>query len=228
MKEKIEKLFNKNEISINNEIINNFLIFFKELIEWNNNINLTGITQEDEVLVKHFLDSSYPQFLFQKNSKILDIGAGAGFPSLPLKIVRDDLQITMLDSLNKRVKFLNHIIETLKLTDISAIHSRIEDFNQKEKFDYVVVRAVASLPTLIEFALPFLKNGGMFVAYKSNNIEDELQKSQSALKILGGKIEKVINYDIENNKRTLIIIKKIKACDKKFPRGKNLPKTNPL
>lgn len=227
MEEKIKIILKKYNININNTNINYFIIFFNELIEYNKHINLTSIVEENEVIVKHFLDSAFPHFLIEQNAKVLDIGAGAGFPSLPLKFVRDDLKITMLDSLNKRVIFLDHIIKLLNLKNTNAVHSRIEEYKQKEKFDYVVVRAVASLSTLIEYALPFLKVGGFFLAYKSSNVEQEIN-IENALKILGGKIEKVLNYDIEGNKRTIIVIKKIKACNNMFPRGKNLPKLKPL
>lgn len=228
MKEKLEKMLKKYEIDAKFQKINEFLLFYNELLEWNKKFNLTKIVNEDEVIVKHFLDSVYPHSFLPMNSNVLDIGAGAGFPSIPLKIIRKDLKITMLDSLNKRVTFLKHIIKTLNFADIKAIHSRIEDFDERNKFDAVVVRAVASLPTLIECSLPFLKMNGILLAYKSNNAELEIQNSKNALKVIGGTIQEVYNYKIEDNNRCIIIIKKIKPTNLLYPRKKNLPKLKPL
>lgn len=228
MKEKLEKILKKYKINTNNQIINNFFVFFNELIDWNKKINLTTITNEQDVIIKHFLDSVYPHNYIPNGSKVLDIGAGAGFPSIPLKIVRNDLNITMLDSLNKRVMFLNHIIKNLNLVNIKAIHSRIEDLKERNKFDVVVARAVASLPTLIEYSLPFLKIGGFLLAYKSNKTEVEITNSKNALTIIGGEIAKATNYQLEDNQRCIIIIKKTKPTNMIYPRNKNLPKIKPL
>lgn len=226
--EKLFKKYNLNEI--NKEKINKFNIYFKNLIEWNNQFNLTAITDEREVQIKHFLDSVFPEFLIEKNAKILDIGAGAGFPSLPLKIYRDDLDVTMLDSLNKRVNFLNHIITILNLKNTRAEHSRAEDFakNHRDEFDYVVVRAVAKLSTLLEYALPLLKIGGKLIAYKSFETDDEIENSKNALNILGGKVVNIKKYVLEENQRSVIVIEKIKTTPHKYPRDKNLPKVKPL
>lgn len=228
MEEKLKKMLEKYKINANFQIINKFLLFYEELLEWNNKFNLTKIVNEDEVIVKHFIDSAYPNPFLAANSNILDIGAGAGFPSIPLKIIRDDLSITMLDSLNKRITFLKHIIKTLSLTEMRAIHSRIEDFNERNKFDVVVARAVASLPTLIEYSLPFLKINGILLAYKSNNAEFEIQNSKNSLKMVGGKIQEVYNYNIEENNRCIVVVKKVKPTNSLFPRKKNLPKLKPL
>ena len=228
MEEKLKKMLEKYKINANFQIINKFLLFYEELLEWNNKFNLTKIVNEDEVIVKHFIDSAYPNPFLAANSNMLDIGAGAGFPSIPLKIIRDDLSITMLDSLNKRITFLKHIIKTLSLTKMRAIHSRIEDFNERNKFDVVVARAVASLPTLIEYSLPFLKINGILLAYKSNNAEFEIQNSKNSLKMVGGKIQEVYNYNIEENNRCIVVVKKVKPTNSLFPRKKNLPKLKPL
>jgi 16S rRNA (guanine527-N7)-methyltransferase len=228
MKEKLREIFKKYDIRIEDAKAVNFCLFYKELIEWNSKINLTSITQEDEVIVKHFLDSAYPHTLIPINSKVLDIGAGAGFPSIPLKIIRPDLNILMLDSLRKRVNFLNHIIDTLHLSGTKTIHSRIEDLNLKNQFDIILARAVAELPTLIEYGLPFLKIGGFLIAYKSLKTDEEIEKSQKALSILGGKIENVMRYEIGGNQRSIIIVKKIKNSPTGYPRTKNLPKLKPL
>ncbi|MDD2446045.1 MAG: 16S rRNA (guanine(527)-N(7))-methyltransferase RsmG [Clostridia bacterium] len=228
MKQRLEEIFKKYNITITDEALSCFEVYYKELLEWNRKMNLTSITNEEDVIVKHFLDSVFPYENISNGSMVLDIGAGAGFPSLPLKFIRPDLNITMLDSLNKRITFLKHIIDLTQLQDIQAIHSRIEDFKEKNKFDCVVARAVSALPILIEYSLPFLKVGGILMAYKSKSAEEEVLNSKHALQILGGKIVGIKKYVIEENDRCLIIVKKIKTTDKKYPRGKNLPKIKPL
>lgn len=228
MKQKLIEVFNKYNITVTNKAIKCFEAYYQELLEWNKKMNLTSITNEDDVVIKHFLDSVFPHGKIPCKSKVLDIGAGAGFPSLPLKFIRQDLNITMLDSLNKRVTFLKHIIDLNQLQNIQAIHFRIEDFKEKNKFDCVVARAVASLPTLIEYSLPFLKVGGVLMAYKSKGAEEEISNSKRALQILGGEIKDIIKYNLEDNERCLLIIEKVKPTDNKYPRGKNLPKTKPL
>ena len=223
-------LFKKYNLILDEEKLNKLNEFYKNLIFYNNSFNLTNITEENDVFIKHFLDSIYPQYLIKENSSVLDIGAGAGFPSLPLKIYRPDLKITMIDSLNKRVNFLNEMIAFLSLKDISATHTRAEDFalKNRESFDYVIVRAVAKLNTLVEYALPFLKLQGELLAYKGSEVEEEILQCESALKILGGKIECVEKFELEGNSRSIVVIKKISQTPAKYPRGKNLPKLKPL
>ena len=223
-------LFKKYNLILDEEKLNKLNEFYKNLIFYNNSFNLTNITEENDVFIKHFLDSIYPQYLIKENSSVLDIGAGAGFPSLPLKIYRPDLKITMIDSLNKRVNFLNEMIAFLNLKDISATHTRAEDFalKNRERFDYVIVRAVAKLNTLVEYALPFLKLQGELLAYKGSEVEEEILQCESALKILGGKIERVEKFELEGNSRSIVVIKKNSQTPAKYPRGKNLPKLKPL
>ena len=223
-------LFKKYNLILDEEKLNKLNEFYKNLIFYNNSFNLTNITEENDVFIKHFLDSIYPQYLIKENSSVLDIGAGAGFPSLPLKIYRPDLKITMIDSLNKRVNFLKEMISVLNLKDISATHTRAEDFalKNRERFDYVIVRAVAKLNTLVEYALPFLKLQGELLAYKGSEVEEEILQCESALKILGGKIERVEKFELEGNSRSVVVIKKISQTPEKYPRGKNLPKLKPL
>ncbi len=192
--------------------------------------NLTSITDDGEIELKHFIDSLVGEKFIPFNSSVLDLGSGAGFPGLPLKIVREDINLTMLDSVNKKVEFLKATIKKLNLANACAVHSRIEDLPKDKKFDIVVSRAVASLSTLLEYALPFIKKDGLFIAYKSGTIEEEMKAAQNALKILGGEvisIEEIILFgsDIQ---RTLILVKKIKETDNKYPRGKNLPRVKPL
>lgn len=224
------KLFEKYNLNLTEEKLNKLNIFYSELIFYNNSFNLTAITEENEVFIKHFLDSIFPQFLIEKNSSVIDIGAGAGFPSLPLKIYRPDLRVTMIDSLNKRVNFLNDVIKKLELENISAFHARAEDFakTSRESFDYAVVRAVAKIPTLIEYAFPLLKVGGRLLCYKGGDVEEELKQSENALKILGGVVERVEKFNLEGNSRTIVLIKKLEHTPSKYPRSKNLPKLKPL
>lgn len=224
------KLFEKYNLNLTEEKLNKLNIFYSELIFYNNSFNLTAITEENEVFIKHFLDSIFPEFLIEKNSSVIDIGAGAGFPSIPLKIYRPDLNVTMIDSLNKRVNFLNDVIKKLELENISAFHARAEDFakTNRESFDYAVVRAVAKIPTLIEYAFPLLKVGGKLLCYKGGDVEEELKQSENALKILGGVVERVEKFNLEGNSRTIVLIKKFEHTPSKYPRSKNLPKLKPL
>lgn len=224
------KLFEKYNLNLTEEKLNKLNIFYSELIFYNNTFNLTAITEENEVFIKHFLDSIFPEFLIEKNSSVIDIGAGAGFPSLPLKIYRPDLRVTMIDSLNKRVNFLNDVIKKLELENISAFHARAEDFakTSRESFGYAVVRAVAKIPTLIEYAFPLLKVGGRLLCYKGGDVEEELKQSENALKILGGVVERVEKFNLEGNSRTIVLIKKLEHTPSKYPRSKNLPKLKPL
>lgn len=222
MEKKIEEILIKSEIKPTKQIVDNFIKYYNLLIEGNKICNLTAITDEDGVVEKHFYDSIFPQKYFSLNAKVLDIGAGAGFPSIPLKLVRDDLSFTLLDSLNKRINFLNNTIQTLNLKNIEAMHGRAEDFaklsDYREKFDITTARAVANLKVLSEYCLPFVKVGGQFIAYKSGNCEEEINEAKQIICELGGKISKIIDYNIGENSRKLVIIEKIKETLKKYPR----------
>lgn len=222
MEKKIEQILIKSEIKPTKQIVDNFVKYYNLLIEGNKICNLTAITDEDGVVEKHFYDSIFPQKYFSLNAKVLDIGAGAGFPSIPLKLVRDGLSFTLLDSLNKRINFLNNTIQTLNLKNIEAIHGRAEDFaklsDYREKFDITTARAVANLKVLSEYCLPFVKVGGQFIAYKSGNCEEEINEAKQIIFELGGKISKVIDYSIGENSRKLVIIEKTKETPKKYPR----------
>ena len=206
--------------------------YFSNLVEWNNKFNLTAITSHDEVFKKHFLDSILSMDIIPQNATVIDIGAGAGFPSFPLKIVRDDLKIVAVDSVNKKVTFLNDLASMLSLQNVTCLHARAEYLAQKvdfrEQFDVCVARAVASLNTLCEYCLPFVKVGGMFLAYKSQNIDEELQSSTNALILLGGKLEKILKFDLNGAERNIVVIRKVATTPKKFPRGKNKPRLEPL
>ena len=231
MENLIKEIFNKYEIKLTNDQIEKFVEYYKLLVEWNEKFNLTAITEFKDVVVKHFLDSVLPYKEIKDNSTLIDIGTGAGFPGIPLKIINNSLNITLVDSLNKRITFLNEVINKLQLKNITAIHSRCEDIaktSKRESFDYVVSRAVAKLNTLSEYCAPLVKNGGTFIAYKSEGSQEELDISKNAFNLLNLKLEKILNYNIENNTRNILFIKKFNTIKSIYPRDKNKPKTNPL
>ena len=223
-------------ITLSNQQLSQFYTYYELLIEWNEKMNLTAITDFEEVIKKHFLDSlSIGRILKQDSSvSILDIGTGAGFPGIPIKIAFPDTQITLMDSLNKRVNFLNEVICTLGLEKIDAIHGRAEDFAKKgmlrEKFDICVSRAVANLSSLSEFCLPYVKTGGSFISYKSEKAMEEIENSKNAISILGG--GKVFSDTFllpeTDFTRTLIKIEKIKETPAKYPRKAGTPVKQPL
>ncbi len=226
------KIFEKYGINVSKEQENQFDRYFSMLVETNKVMNLTAITEENEVLIKHFLDSAIPEKFIPQNSSVIDIGSGAGFPAIPLKIVRPDLKICMVDSLNKRINFLNEVVSELKLNNTTAFHSRAEDFakENRESFDVAVARAVAPLNTLVEYLLPFVKIGGTAVIYKSTKLEEELEEAKNAIKILGAKVEKIESFEIteQNIARNILILRKISKTPAKYPRNKNNPKLNPI
>ena len=210
--------------------------YYELLVEWNKVMNLTGITDYDEVNLKHFVDSL--TIVRVKNMKnvenVIDIGTGAGFPGIPLKIVYPEIKIVLLDSLNKRIKFLNTVIEELGLKNIETLHGRAEDYAKKseyrEKFDLCVSRAVANLSTLSEYCIPFVKVGGEFISYKSGTSDEEINEAQGAVNILGGKIEKIEKFKLPGTDmgRALVKIKKEKHTPGKYPRKAGVPGKEPL
>lgn len=217
------------EITDNPERAAAFNRYAEMLRERNEKINLTAITEPEEVKVKHFLDSCSAAELLPGGASVLDIGSGAGFPGLPLKIVRPDLTVTLLDSVNKKVAFVSDVVAELKLSGVTAVHARIEDFPHKGEYDAVVSRAVAELSTLAEYALPFVKIGGVFIAYKSEKAESEAEAAASAITLLGGRIREIREAFVAAGlTRKLIIIDKIAPTPPKYPRGKNLPRLKPL
>ena len=222
-------------IILSDHQINQFLKYYEMLIEKNKVMNLTAITEFDEVIEKHFLDSlQIAQYVdLNKNDvSIIDVGTGAGFPGIPLKIAFPDIKITLLDSLNKRINFLNEVVVELGLNHITALHGRAEDFGKKpqyrEKFDYCVSRAVANMSSLSEYCLPFVKVGGSFIPYKSGTIEEELENVKKAVFLLGGKIERVEKFTLKDSQRSFVFIKKEKNTAKKYPRKAGLPTKEPL
>lgn len=199
------------------------------LIETNKKFNLTSIDDPDQIRIKHFEDSLTIKSYINDGMKVLDIGSGAGFPGIPLRIEKD-FDLTLIDSVNKKVNFMNQVIEELDLKNTRAIHVRAEDYakDHREEFDMVVSRAVANLSTLSEYALPFLKVGGIFIAMKGPKAEEEYEDAQNALKILGGELINIDSLDLYGNTRKNILIKKVRSTKKKYPRDKNLPKKKPL
>jgi 16S rRNA (guanine(527)-N(7))-methyltransferase GidB len=228
----IEQLKTKG-IILTDKQIQQFHQYYKILIEWNQKMNLTAITKKEEVYLKHFYDSISVAFDFSfSNQFIIDVGAGAGFPSIPLKIIYPDLQITIIDSLNKRIQFLQHLFQELKLDHCKAIAIRAEDFakTNRETSDIVMARAVARLNILDELCLPLVKINGYFIALKGKKAKEEMQEAKNGIIKLGGKLEKEVGFTLsnENDYRYNFFIKKSKVTPKQYPRNYSQIKKKPL
>ena len=228
----------KRNFKLNENQINQFNQYFTSLIETNKKVNLTRITEKDEVYLKHFWDSITPLFTFGSVLKaadtLCDVGAGAGFPSIPLKIMLPELKVTIVDSLGKRLNFLQGLITQLNLKNVTLVHGRAEDVGQnkqyREQFDVVTARAVANMAVLSEYCLPLIKESGNFIALKGPKAEDELRSAQKALKVLGGKVIAVKELQLPRSteERTLILIEKVQATPKKYPRQAGTPHRKPI
>lgn len=224
----------KLNIEFTEEQLEKFYQYMNLLLEWNEKINLTAIVEPKEVILKHFIDSLTINKYLKENSTLADVGTGAGFPGIPLKILRPDIKITLVDSLNKRINFLNEVIEKLNLEDIETVHSRIEDFGKnksyREKFDYVTARAVANLAVLSEYLIPIAKIGGKCLCMKGNNVEDEITSAKNAISVLGGKLERVDEFKLPDSdiSRNVIVLSKVKNTPARFPRKAGMPSKEPL
>lgn len=235
-----EKGLEQLSITLSGEQKQQFLTYYEYLVEKNKVMNLTAIIEYEEVITKHFLDSLAvvktscfkPEKLAGK--RLIDIGTGAGFPGIPLKIAFPELEILLLDSLNKRINFLNEVTEMLGLTKINTVHGRAEDYAKqkgyRESFDFCVSRAVANLSTLSEYCIPFVKQGGCFISYKSGSVDQELIQAEKAVKILGGQREEVVRFSLADTDmdRSFVVIRKAKPTPKKYPRKAGLPSKEPL
>lgn len=232
--ENMKKLMNEIDVDITENQISKFYDYMNLLLEWNEKINLTAITKPDEIVLKHFVDCLTIQKYIEDNKKIVDIGTGAGFPGVPLAIMNDRCRFTLVDSLNKRINFLNEIKDKLNLKNVSAIHSRAEEFDQnkmyRENFDIAVSRAVANLCVLSEYLLPAVKVGGKVICMKGSQIEEELNDAKFALKELGGKVKFVDEFLLPGTdmKRNVVVIEKVKETPKRYPRKAGTPAKQPL
>lgn len=231
-----EKDLERLGIILSERQIEQFLKYYEMLVEWNQMINLTAITEYEDVMKKHFVDSVslIKAYDVSKESTVIDVGTGAGFPGLALKIAFPEMKVTLLDSLNKRIQFLNAVIEELGLSKVEAVHGRAEDFAKqgrlRESFDLCVSRAVANLSTLSEYCLPFVRVGGQFISYKSEKIAEEMKTAENAILLLGGNISRQIEFMLPDSDiyRNLFVIDKVKETPKKFPRKAGLPGKEPL
>ena len=233
-----EKDLKQLHLELSKKQILQFISYYELLIDWNSRMNLTAITEFEDVLKKHFIDSlsliSAVSDLAQKQYDLIDVGTGAGFPGIPLKIAFPNLKITLLDSLNKRIQFLNEVICKLELQDIEAVHGRAEDFAKpdqfRERFDLCVSRAVANLATLSEYCIPFVKSGGFFISYKSEKVNVELEEAKKAISVLGGSFQKNIEFLLPHSDitRNFIVIQKKNKTPLKYPRKAGLPSKEPI
>ncbi len=229
-------LFREVDLCVNSNQSNQFEQFYRLLIEENEKYNLTAITEMQDVYIKHFLDSSlvFKCDLDLSKARVIDIGTGAGFPAIPIKIMEPGIQMTCLDSLNKRIGFIQKVLQELDISNVELIHGRAEDFGQdlkyREQFDIAVSRAVAELRLLLELVMPFVKVGGYFIAYKSLKSEQEVLDSEHALKVLGCKIMEIKTFVLpgDSGTRDIIIVRKVAKTPVKYPRKPGIPKKSPL
>lgn len=234
LRQYLKKLSNEMNIELNDDQTRNFYVFMQMLLEWNEKINLTAIIDPKEIILKHFIDSLTIIEYIKNDDKLIDVGTGAGFPGIPLSIANDKINITLMDSLNKRINFLKEVKESLKLDNINTIHSRAEELGQnkqyREKYDIATSRAVANLTVLVEYLLPFVKIGGKAICMKGSEIKEELKDAKFAIKELGGKIIETKEFLLPNSdmRRNIIIIEKIKNTPRKYPRKAGTPSKQPL
>lgn len=225
---------NNLNIDISDNQLDKFYQYMNLLLEWNEKINLTAITEYNDIILKHFIDSITISKYIDKYSYIVDVGTGAGFPGIPLKIIRNDIKIVLVDSLNKRIKFLDEVIDELHLQNIKTVHARAEEFGRnkeyREKFNIATSRAVANLSTLSEYMIPLVKVGGKSICMKGKDIKQELEEASNAIEILGGEISNIEEFKLANNdiSRNIISILKVKSTPSKYPRKAGTPGKEPI
>lgn len=232
----MNNLFANSGFKLSKEQESKFSSYYRLISEWNERTDITNIVEEKDVYIKHFLDSLllHKSSLIKNESKLIDIGTGGGFPGIPLKLLDESLEVTLLDSLNKRIKFLNCVVEDLNLNKVYPIHARAEEYardkDYREQYDIATSRAVADMRTLVEYCLAYVKPGGYFIAMKGPNFKEEVESAKNAIDIMGGRLENIITYSLPEayGDRSLIIIKKIKRTPGKYPRGQGKPRSNPL
>lgn len=235
MKKYLMESANAIGISLSDRQLEQFSIFYEHLIETNKSLNLTAITEMHEVVIKHFVDSiAVTKYVDLSGKKVIDIGTGAGFPGIPLAILLPDTQFTLMDSLNKRLHFIEQVKEMCGIENVETVHSRAEDLGQnpayREQYDFCVSRAVAALPVLLEYCIPFVKKGGMFISYKSEMMDEEIKQSENAQKILKCKLKETYSFTLPESEyyRTFAVFEKTDILQKKYPRQAGKPKRNPL
>ena len=224
---------NNHDIKLDNYKIEVLFNYMRDLLEWNDKINLTAITNENEFVMKHYVDSLIAtKYVDFNDNEIIDIGTGGGFPGIPMKIALPESRITLVDSINKKLNVIRDIVQKNNIDNINIVHSRAEDLgidaNYREEFDVVVSRAVANLTTLVELLIPFAKVGGKIICMKGPGLEEELDSSRKAISILGGQVMKIENYDLKNEKRKILLIKKTKSTPKNYPRKSGIPLKNQI
>lgn len=234
MKTKTKEVLTKYKINLTDSQVDKLIKFIESMKEYNSHTNITSITDNYDIIYKHILDCLLPINFFKDNSQVLDIGCGAGFPSIPLAIANPKLSITAIDSVSKKTNFVNSVKDSLQLENVNVHHTRIEDFlnnpHYREQFDIVVSRAVAPLNIILEYSAPALKNGGYIVAYKGSNYKEEIEVAKNALKMLDCSFKEVLSFRINeiNAERNIIIIRKNSKIPNKYPRTQNKPRTQPL
>lgn len=234
MKEKLANILKKYNINYNDQVLEEFSKYYDMMIKYNTSHNITNITEINEVIIKHYLDSIIPYQLLKDSSKVIDLGCGGGFPSIPLKIINKSLDFTAVDSVNKKIEFVNNVAKELNFNDFNVIHARIEDLafkdDYRERYDYVVSRAVAPLNIILEYSAPFTKNNGQIICYKGLKYQEEIENAANALKLLNCKVVDIKKYYIEeiDTYRYIIIIEKLANINKKYPRKQNKPRLQPL
>lgn len=221
-----------NDINLSDDVLKNFYDYMNGIISWNDKINVTAIVDPDEFIVKHFIDSITINEIVENKGKLLDIGTGAGFPGIPIKLLNDKLSVTLIDAVNKKLNVIRDVSKDMNINNLEIIHSRAEDLardkNYREQYDYVTTRAVSNLSTILEYMIPFLKVNGIAICMKGPNYKEEIKEAKNTFKVLGIKLKEVKKYVFEGQERNVLIIEKLKKTDEKFPRGGGKPLKEPL